>query len=122
MLPLQIKVCIVIRLVKPSVDILGNRLGSIVTLQLNASATQLQITLLDELSFIIRLLRHTTEGSSFIRIMRLMPVFVFEGTNKALLFIPETHNPRRTTNVCPIKSVQTDNASSSIKRPFSITS
>ena len=60
---------------------------------------------LDELSFIVCLEQRTTKDrrSSSRRIMRLVPVF-----------IRETHN--QTNNECLPKFVQTDNASSSIKK------
>ena len=52
-----------------------------------------RITRLDELSFVIRLERRTTKGSSSGRILRLMPVFILE-----------THNPDELQNVCPSSS------------------
>ena len=61
-----------------------------------------RIMRLDELSFVVRLERRTTEDSSSRRIMRLVPVFILE-----------THNA--SNNKCLPKFVQTDNASSSIK-------
>ena len=57
-----------------------------------------RIVRLDELSFEIRVERHTTKGSPSGRIMRLMPVFILE-----------THN--QTNYKCLPKFVQTDNAS-----------
>ena len=60
-----------------------------------------RIIRLDELSFVVRLERRTTEDSSSRRIMRLVPVFILE-----------THNA--SNNKCLPKFVQTD-ASSSIK-------
>ena len=64
--------------------------------------TRGRIMRLDELSFVVRLERRTTEDSSSRRIMRLVPVFILE-----------THNA--SNNKCLPKFVQTDNASSSIK-------
>ena len=61
-----------------------------------------RIMRLDELSFVVRLERRTTEDSSARRIMRLAPVFILE-----------THNA--SNNKCLPKFVQTDNASSGIK-------
>ena len=61
-----------------------------------------RIMRLDELSFVVRLERRTTEDSSSRRIMRLVPVFILE-----------THNA--SNNKCLPEFVQTDNASSSIK-------
>ena len=61
-----------------------------------------RIMRLDELPFVVRLERRTTEDSSSRRIMRLVPVFILE-----------THNA--SNNKCLPKFVQTDNASSSIK-------
>ena len=56
-----------------------------------------RIMRLDELSFVVRLERRTTEDSSSRRIMRLVPVFILE-----------THNA--SNNKCLPKFVQTDNA------------
>ena len=64
--------------------------------------TRGRIIRLDELSFVIRLERRTTEDSSSRRIMRLVPVFILK-----------THN--QTNNECLPKFVLTDNASSSRK-------
>ena len=64
--------------------------------------TRGRIIRLDELSFVIRLERRTTEDSWSRRIMRLVPVFILETNNQ-------------TINECLPKFVQTDNASSSIK-------
>ena len=66
-----------------------------------------RIMRLDELSFVVRLERRTTEDSSSRRIMRLVPVFILE-----------THNA--SNNKCLPKFVQTDNASSSIKTANSV--
>ena len=61
-----------------------------------------RIMRLDELSFVVRLERRTTEDSSSRRIMRLVPVFILETYYSS-------------NNKCLPKFVQTDNASSSIK-------
>ena len=42
----------------------------------------IRIMRLDELSFEIRLERRTTKGSSFGRIMRLVPIFILETHNQ----------------------------------------
>ena len=54
-----------------------------------------RIMRLDELSFEIRLerSRRTTKGSSFGRVMRLVPVFILD-----------THNPDELQNICPSSS------------------
>ena len=93
-----------------------------------------RIIRLDELSFVIRLERRTTEDSSSRRIIRLVPVFILETHNpivwKDSRLLPpysqgplwvrgtrrltfQTNNP--TNNKCLPKFVQTNNASSSIK-------
>ena len=61
----------------------------------------MRIMRLDELSFVVRLERCTTEDSSSRRIMRLVPVFILENNASNDKYLP--------------KFVQTDNASSSIK-------
>ena len=53
---------------------------------------------LDELSFEIRLerSRRTTKGSSFGRVMSLVPVFILDTL--------DTHNPDELQNICPSSS------------------
>ena len=62
-----------------------------------------RIIRMDELLSVVRRSRRITEDSSSRRIMRLVPVFILQ-----------THN--QTNNKCLPKFVQTDNASSSIKK------